>query len=232
MNRLPKACTFDVFGTIVDWESAVNDFLKAYMEKHGITCLEPRLVQKRWEDIQYDYIRGPYQKYSKVLYDTMMMTSKQFDLGMQEDDLSAFAGSMGEWKTYPGAVEALHEIKKYTKIGLITNTDNAFIQETIKRFNFPEIDNITTAEMAGAYKPCHKNFEMSQKGLGLTVKDILHVGNGFRYDVVPGKELGYEVCWVNWYVIERPTPVFEDIMVGDMKTLADLIKLRALEAKA
>ncbi len=227
--RLPKALTFDVFGTIVDWESAVSDFFREYMDRKGIDTLDPRLVGRRWEDIQFDYIRGEYKKYREVLRDTMKMTSDEFDLGMDEHDCDSFAGSMGRWKTYPGAVEALHELKKYTKIALITNTDNVFIEETVRRFGFPELDDIVTAEIAKSYKPCRRNFDLSQERLGLSPKDIMHVGNGFRYDVVPGKALGYEVCWVNWYVVSRPTPVFEDIMVGNLQTLASLIKLRALE---
>ena len=71
--------------------------------------------------------------------------------------------------------DALLELKKYTKVTLITNTDNDIIKESVKQIGV-EFDDIVTAEMAGAYKPSHKGFYLSQKRLGLTEKDILHEG--------------------------------------------------------
>lgn len=223
----PKAISFDNFGTIIDWEGEIQKYFQRFMEQKGIEGLAPKTLQRRWEEIQFDYIRE-YRPYYQVLKDTMNMTCREFGFAFTEQDCDEFAASMGKWQPFPDSHDALLEIKKYTKITLITNTDNDIIKESVKQIGV-EFDDIVTAEMAGAYKPSHKGFLLSQQRLGLTEKDILHAGFGFKYDVVPATELGYQTCWVNRQGEPRPLDVWESFMVGDLKTLAKLVKLMAIE---
>ncbi|MEE3362082.1 MAG: haloacid dehalogenase type II [Anaerovoracaceae bacterium] len=228
--RLPKAITFDNFGTIIDWEGEIQKYFRRLMEKKGVSGIAPKTVQHRWEEIQFDYIQE-YRPYHQVLRDTMKMTCNEFGIPFETEDVEEFGNSMGHWQPFPDSHDALLELKKYTKIALITNTDNAIIEESVKQVGV-EFDDIVTAEMAGAYKPSHKGFLLSQQRLGLTEKEILHAGFGFKYDVVPGNELGYDTCWVNRQGESRPLDVWETFMVGDLKTLAMVIKLLAIEEGA
>jgi 2-haloacid dehalogenase len=87
-----------------------------------------------------------------------------------------------------------------------------------------KFDEIITAERAKAYKPSHKGFLLARERLGLQVSEIWHAGFGFKYDVVPATELGYTTVWVNRQGVARPMDVKETFLVGDMRTLAYLIK--------
>lgn len=224
----PKAISFDNFGTIIDWEGEIQKYFKGFMEKKGIENLAPKTLQRRWEEIQFDYIQIKYLPYRQILKDTLGMTCKEFGFDFTAQDCEEFSESMGKWQPFPDSHDALLELKKYTKITLITNTDNDIIKESVKQIGV-EFDDIVTAEMAGAYKPSHKGFFLSQKRLGLTEKDILHAGFGFKYDIVPATELGYQTCWVNRQGEPRPLDVWETFMVGDLKTLAKVIKLMHIE---
>jgi 2-haloacid dehalogenase len=106
---------------------------------------------------------------------------------------------------------------------LITNTDNDIIAETERTIGV-KFDDIITAEQAGAYKPNHEGFLLARKRLGLKVSEIWHAGFGFKYDIVPAKKLGYTTVWVNRQGNARPGRVKETFLVGDMRTLAYLIK--------
>ncbi len=224
----PKAISFDNFGTIIDWEGEIQKFFQGFLAKKGAAHIAPKTIQQRWEAIQFDYIQEQYRPYFQVLQDTMGLTCREFGLSFTNQDCEEFAAGMGQWQPFPDSHDALLEIKKYTKITLITNTDDDIIRESVKQTGV-EFDDIVTAEMAGAYKPSHKGFLLSQQRLGLTEKDILHAGFGFKYDVVPATELGYETCWVNRQGESRPLDVWETFMVGDLKTLAKIIKLMAIE---
>lgn len=228
--KLPKAISFDNFGTIIDWEGEIQKYFKGFMEKKGIEGITPKELQRRWEEIQFVYIQVQYKPYFEVLKDTMSMTCREYGFEFTNQDCEEFADSMGKWQPFPDSKAALEELKKYTKITLITNTDNDIIKESVKQIGV-EFDDIVTAEMAGAYKPSDKGFHLSQKRLGLTAADILHAGFGFKYDITPGSRLGYETCWVNRQGEPRPLNVWETFMVGDLKTLAQLIKLAAIEEK-
>ena len=87
-----------------------------------------------------------------------------------------------------------------------------------------KFDDIITAEQARAYKPSHEGFLLARERLGLKVKEIWHAGFGFKYDIVPAKKLGYTTVWVNRQGLARPGRVKESFLVGDMRTLAYVIK--------
>ena len=111
---------------------------------------------------------------------------------------------------------------------LITNTDNAIIAETERTIGV-KFDEIITAEQAGAYKPSHKGFLLARERLGLDISEIWHAGFGFKHDIVPATALGYTTVWVNRQGEVRPVDVKETFLVGDMRTLAYLVKGIAAE---
>lgn len=223
MIKMPKAVTFDNFGTLIDWEGEIQKYFQQFLNKKGITDVDPVKLQKRWELVQFDYIQEKYRPYYQVLQETLAMTFKEFGYSFTKEDCIEFANSMGQWKPFPDTHDALVELKKYTKIVLITNTDNDIVKESIKQLGV-EFDDVITAEMAGAYKPKHEGFHLARKRLGLEVDDILHAGFGFKYDVVPATELGYKTCWINRQGEIRPVDVKETYLVGDMKTFVYMIK--------
>lgn len=221
--RVPKAITFDNYGTITDWEGEIASFFGKILAREGLPNANAREVQRYWEVRQFDYIQEQYRPYRQILKDTLPMAFRHFGYTFTEQDCEDFSNSMGFWKPFPDSKEALEELKKYTKIVLITNTDNDIIAQTNKMTGV-EYDDIITAEMAGAYKPSHKGFYLAMERLGLGKDEILHAGFGFKYDVVPATQIGMETCWVNRQGEVRPVDVKETYLCGDLKTLALIIK--------
>ncbi|MCI5791694.1 MAG: haloacid dehalogenase type II [Lachnospiraceae bacterium] len=226
---VPKAITFDVYGTLIDWEGEVQDFMRKIFKRDGITNITPYEAQQRWEILQFDYIKT-YRPYFQVLFDTLQITADDMGFKVTEQDKEDFSRSMRTWRAFPDTVEAMKLIRKHTKAYMLTNTDNDIIRDTLSNAGI-EVDGIFTAEQAGAYKPSHKGFLMSQKELGLTADEMMHAGFGFRYDIIPGNELGYRTIWVNRQGIVRPIQdgdvlenCKEDVMTGDLMTLGYVLE--------
>ena len=74
------------------------------------------------------------------------------------------------------------------------------------------------------YKPGHNGFSLACEELGLKKEEILHAGFGFKYDVVPATDLGFQSCWINRQGEVRPVDYQETYLVGDMKTFVLMIK--------
>lgn len=223
MITLPKAITFDCYGTLIDWESGIQQFFTESLDAKGFGHVDPSTLQTEWEEIQYRYIQESYRPYRQVLFDTMRMTFEKFHIPTDNAELEEFAASMGHWKPFPDTKEAIIELQKLTKTVLITNTDNDIIAETERTLGV-KFDDIITAEQAGAYKPSHEGFLLARKRLGLKVSEIWHAGFGFKYDIVPATELGYTTVWVNRQSEARQVDVKETFLVGDMRTLAYMMK--------
>ncbi len=223
MFTLPKAITFDCYGTLIDWESAIRRFFAESLDSKGLGNVDPGTLQTEWEEIQFRSIQEQYHSYRQVLRDTMKMTFDMFHIPFDEVEAGEFASSMGRWQPFPDTKDAIIELQKYLKVVLITNTDNDIIAETERTIGV-KFDDIITAEQAKAYKPSHKGFLLARERLGLRVSEIWHAGFGFKYDIVPATELGYTTVWVNRQGEARPGRVKETFLVGDMRTLAYLIK--------
>lgn len=221
--RLPKAITFDCYGTLIDWEAEIQQFFAENLNSKGLGYVDPRDLQTEWEEIQFRYIQQQYRPYREVLRDTLGMIFNQYHIPYSKAEADEFADSMGYWKPFPDTRQAILDLQKLVKVVLITNTDDAIIAETEKTIGV-KFDDIITAEQARAYKPSHAGFELAQKRLNLPIEDIWHAGFGFKYDVVPATELGYTTVWINRQGEVRPVDVKETFLVGDMRTLAYLVK--------
>jgi 2-haloacid dehalogenase len=68
----PSACTFDCYGTLVDWEGGLGTFLYSLALREGDDDLVPgRLMRERWESIQFEIVSGEYRPYKDVLAESL-----------------------------------------------------------------------------------------------------------------------------------------------------------------
>ena len=223
MLTVPKAITFDCYGTLIDWESAIQQFFAESLELKGFGNVDPQTLQTEWEESQFQYIQEKYRPYRQVLRDTLKMVFNNYRIPTNNEECDEFADSMGYWKPFPDTRDAILELQKLVKVALITNTDDSIIAQTEQTIGV-KFDEIITAEQAGAYKPSLEGFQLARKRLGLKVSQIWHAGFGFKYDIVPAKKLGYTTVWVNRQGLGRPGRVKETFLVGDMRTLGYLVK--------
>ena len=61
------------------------------------------------------------------------------------------------------------------------------------------IDFVITAEQAGAYKPSLRTFAYALEVIGCKPDELLHVAQGFEYDIMPAHALGWNRVWINRY---------------------------------
>src|SRR6266699_1535863 len=146
MITLPKAMTSDCYGTLIDWESGLQQFFAQRLAAHHLEGLDPRALQHKWEEIQFVAIQQPYRPYRQVLHETMRMTLESWQIPYAEQDLEEFATAMGSWPPFPDTHQALLELQKLTKTVLLTNTDDEIIAQTERTIGVKFDDIITPTE--------------------------------------------------------------------------------------
>ena len=67
-----------------------------------------------------------------------------------------------------------------------------------------------------------RNFRSSTRNLGCAREDVLHVAQGFDYDIMPTHDLGWNRVWINRYG-KTGDPAF-----GPYHEMSDLSGLPAL----
>jgi 2-haloacid dehalogenase len=56
---------------------------------------------------------------------------------------------------------------------------------------------VITAEQMRAYKPRREAFEFALRTVGRPAEAVVHVAQGFEYDIIPTHGLGMRRIWIN-----------------------------------
>ena len=193
------AITFDVYGTLIDWEPAILATLQEWIEAKGTVVGDATLLDA------FDRARAHYQNlsparpYPRVLRSAFAYIANEFDLEFSTEEQVRFGNSVGDWPPYPDSIEALARLGERYVLGAMTNMDDASFAKSHARLgNCFEV--IVTAELAGAYKPSLRHFVLGLTALAerkIPPHRVLHVAQSLRADVRPANLLGQDVVWIN-----------------------------------
>ena len=227
------ALSFDVYGTILNWEPEIAKFLADWSAAAGNAIDQTELLSA------YDRIRQPLQDhrptwlYPEVLSRTLQELGKEFDLPTPADKLQEFAGIAATHKPFPDSRYALNEFRSMgLKLAALSNIDDASFAKVTANADI-SFDVVVTAQRVGAYKPDHAHFWAALsdlQALGIPKQRVLHVAQSRRADIVVANAIGLKSVWVN-----RPGHIFgrtgqgaegatPDLEVDSLAALAALLK--------
>jgi 2-haloalkanoic acid dehalogenase type II len=220
---LIAACTFDCYGTLVDWEGGVGSFLYDYALRSREPTPPPgRELRERWEAIQFDVIQGEYRRYADVLAESLRLLAEERGWPYDQGEGKALARSMRSWQPFPDTGPALRRAREAgIRLVIVSNTDNDILEHTVRQIEVP-VDDFVTAEDVGSYKPADAHFERALELIGEPPERILHVAFGFKYDIGPAQRFGMRTAWVNRHAEPRPGDAVPDYEWRDLWDLAEL----------
>ncbi len=205
MSAQPIYASFDCYGTLIDWEGGLANFLYDYALRFSPEPPENgEALRRRWETIQFDIIQGPYRPYKDVLAASLAAWAKERGLPYRDDDGEALIRAMRSWQPFPDTRPALLQAREAgLKLAILSNTDRDIIAHSLKHLDIP-FDVVVTAEDCGSYKPSSNNFDRLLAELAVPPENVLHVAFGFKYDIGPANAAGMRSAWVNRHI--EPTP--------------------------
>lgn len=193
------AVTFDVYGTLIDWEPSIIAFLTDWAKRHG--------VQARGDDLlmAFDRARAEIQKvrpallYPDVLRRCFERICGEYGVAVDAKERDAFSRTPHDWPAYPDSGAGLKALQKRAKIGALSNIDNASLRSSCAKMGVA-FDIVVTAERVGAYKPDWPHFNTALadlEALDIPRARVLHVGQSLRADIAPANKLGLKCIWVH-----------------------------------
>lgn len=193
------AITFDVYGTLIDWEPTILDRLENWADRNGVSVSRNALLDA------FDRARAHYQTlvpcrdYPRVLRSAFAYIADEHGIAPDPTEQATFGEAVGDWQPYDDSVDALTRLKEHFVLGAFTNMDDAsFAKSHALLGNCFEI--IVTAERAQAYKPAMRHFVLGLTDLAardIPPHRVLHVAQSLRADVRPANLLGQDVVWIN-----------------------------------
>src|SRR4051794_30192216 len=220
---LPKEVTFvtfDVYGTLIDWETGAYDAFAKEAEKDGYTLSKEELVPLFLE-IQQEIKGGSYELYAEVLRRTAVQISRQLGWPLEPSRSGFLPDSVKRWPPFKETNTQLDRFAKKFELGLISNIDDKLLGETRRHFK-SDFDLVVTAQQVRSYKPDPAHFKEAERRIG-SKKGWVHVASSYYYDVEPCIKAKVPVIWVN-----RGKETLDASMkkpTAEVKTLLEAAKL-------
>jgi 2-haloacid dehalogenase len=193
------AVTFDVYGTLIDWEPEITRFLASWAQRYGISAPGQDLLMafdRARAEIQQE---RPAHLYPDVLRRSLSRISAEFKVPVDAALADEFSQSPRSWPAYADSHSGLKALQSHAKVGALSNIDEASLSASCKHLDF-KFDLVVTAERVGAYKPDTPHFTTAISELaamGIERRRILHVGQSLRADITPANRHGLTSAWIN-----------------------------------
>jgi 2-haloacid dehalogenase len=219
------ALTFDCYGTLIDWEAGISSGLAGLLSPFGIAPDTDELLE-RYAGHEAALEAGPYRRYREILAEASRRIGRDYGVEPADEDVAAFAASVGEWPAFPDSAAALAGLAGRFRLGVITNCDDDLFAGSNRRLGVT-FDWIVTAEQAGSYKPDLRNFDLAFERIDLPRGRILHVAQSLFHDHVPAKALGMTTVWIDrrrdrpGFGATPPAEATPDLVLPDMASLAE-----------
>ena len=203
-QRKPHTATFDCYGTLIDWEGGLANFLYDLALRFEQPTENGDELRRRWEYLQFEIIQGPYQPYKRVLAESLRVWMEERGYPWSDEFGPALVRSMRSWQPFPDTIPALRQVREQgMNLVILSNTDRDIIANSLKHLEVP-FEAVVTAEDCGAYKPSIGNFKQMLETIQADPAGLIHVAFGFKYDIGPASQLGIQSAWINRHV--EPTP--------------------------
>jgi 2-haloacid dehalogenase len=186
--------TFDVYGTLIDWESGVFDAFQREAERDGFTLDRDELL-KQFFEVQRQIMAGSYELYAEVLRRTAVQIAKNLGWPLEPSRSGFLPDSVQRWLPFKETNPVLNKIAKKYKTGLISNIDDKLLGQT-RRHIPTDFDLVVTAQQVRSYKPDPAHFTECERRIG-GKRGWVHVGSSYYYDVEPCVKKKVPVIWVN-----------------------------------
>jgi len=200
-----KALSFDVYGTLIDWESGIYAAASPLLSRASSqTDASKSAFLQRYQTLEAKrQAETPTLAYSTLLSGVYRDLHEQLcaETPLSTAEAEAFGNSVPTWPAFPDTKEALTRLKNHYKLIVLSNVDKASFAGSLGKLGGAgTFDEVCTAEEIGSYKPDLKNFGyMLEKAAGLGVKkdEVLVTAQSLWHDHVPAEKAGLAGAWIN-----------------------------------
>jgi 2-haloacid dehalogenase len=230
-----EVLSFDVYGTLIDFENGILGALKPVLKNHRIYLNDEQILEL-YGEIEARVQEEKFCKYRKVLKKVVWEFGKRFDFKPSSSEENCLVYTLGTWIPFPNIVESLHSLKKKYRLAVLSNIDDDLFSLSAKHLEV-DFDWVITSEQAKSYKPSLKNFQFAIKKIGVSPEKILHISNSMYHDIIPARALGLSTAWINGraymagFGASPPVSGSPDFEISDLKSLVSIIGLNILETK-
>ena len=194
---LPKNVTFvtfDVYGTLIDWETGIYEAFAKEAARDGVE-IDRNVLIPMFQEISREIEGGSYELYAEVLRRTAIEIAKRLEWPLEPSRSGFLPDSVQRWMPFKETATQLQKLSKKYSLGLISNIDDKLLGQTRRPINV-DFDLVVTAQQVRSYKPELAHFTECARRVG-GKRGWVHVTASHYQDVVPCVKQRVPVIWVN-----------------------------------
>ncbi len=190
--------TFDVYGTLIDWESGMIAGLRTLTDRLDAPLPRNEILQAHAFHESAAQAQTPHLRYDRLLAVVYKRLAEEWGVAASWDEALAYGRSVRDWPAFDDTAEALQYLKQHYKLAVLSNVDNESFAHSNEKLGVT-FDAVYTAEDVGSYKPAPRNFDYmiaNMARLGVAKDRILHTAESLFHDHVQAKAFGLANCWI------------------------------------
>jgi 2-haloacid dehalogenase len=222
-----KVCLFDQYGTVVDMQTGLTEVVTPYLKGKGWNGRPDAFVtwwrRTHFENSMIDaLLHREHTSYREIGQRAVAYTLERAGIPYTMEEVQFLVAQIERLKPFPDVPAALARLKTRYKIAVLSNGDPDML-EAAKPFHQIAFDAIISVAVANSFKPHVTTYTKAAQILGVRMDEVLFVAN-HAFDCIGAKSAGMYTAFIDRR--QRPfgiTPHQPDIVVPDMKSLADVL---------
>lgn len=193
-----KVLTFDVYGTLIDWESGMVEGLRGLVARVSPALERDQILEAHAYYESTQQALTPAMPYERLLATVYRRLAEHWGVSVTWDECEEYGRSVRNWPAFEDSAGALQYLKKYYKLCVLSNVDPKSFAFSNAKLQV-EFDYVYTAEDIGSYKPSDRNFDYMTAQLahlGYAKSDILHTAESMFHDHKPANRHGLASAWI------------------------------------
>ncbi len=186
--------TFDVYGTLIDWESGIYEAFAKEAARDDFEIDRTQLIAL-FHEVSREIEGGSYELYAEVLRRTAIEIAKRLEWPLEPSRSGFLPDSVQRWPPFKETNTQLAKLAKKYKLGLLSNIDDKLLGQT-RRHIPTDFDLVVTAQQVRSYKPEPAHFTECARRIG-GKRGWVHVASSHYHDVAPCVKARVPVIWVN-----------------------------------
>ncbi|WP_408006621.1 haloacid dehalogenase type II [Pseudalkalibacillus sp. A8] len=214
-----KAIMFDVYGTLFDVHSVIDECKKHFPEKG-------KSISEVWrkKQLEYSFLRGlmgNYRPFWSITKDALRFACKSENVELTGTIEEALLGSYLKLKPYGEAEGVLEKLKGH-QLAVFSNGSEDMLHPLIEHYSLQtHFDYLISVNGIRQFKPQPSSYLYALEHLGVERHEVLFLSSN-TWDIAGAKTFGFKVVWVN-----RSGDVMDefgiqpDHIIGDLTGLLD-----------
>jgi 2-haloacid dehalogenase len=227
LKRKIKVVMFDQYGTVVDMQAGLTEFVTPFLESKGWKGKPGSFVtwwrRTHFENSMIDaLLHREHTPYREIGHAAVAYTMDRAGIRYTEDEVRMLVAAIERLLPFPDVPAALAQLQTRYRIVVLSNGDPDML-EAAKAYHRIPFDMIISVAIANAFKPHVATYTKAAEQVGVALDQILFVAN-HAFDCIGAKAAGMHTAFIDRR--RRPfgrTPYQPDIRLPDMQSLAHVM---------